>query len=534
MLRCDGSERLLKYEPLLARLHIGAQNLMSAGKSHIRRAKIVCTIGPASSTETMLRELMRAGMDVARLNFSHGTHKEHARVITRLRKIACSESRTICILQDLQGPKIRTGRIRNGRSVVLRNNTRVTITPSTVLGTEERISTTFESLAAEVQSGYRILLSDGLIELAVIGTRGRDVECEVLQGGELGENQGINLPGTALRVAALTEKDREDLEFGIAHNVDMVALSFVRTAEDLREAKRIIGSRSHGLPVIAKLEKPQAIEHLDEILEVADGVMVARGDLGVELPPECVPTIQKRIIRHAAAAGKPVITATQMLESMINHPRPTRAEASDVANAIFDGTDAVMLSAETATGNYPMESTTMMARIVVEAEAHMREIARVHHRHEHPAISISETICRSVAQAAHELPIGAIAVYTASGATARLISKSRPNASVYAFAHREHICNRLNLYWGVLPVSCMPARTVEQMLRNAEQELISRGLLFAGSVMAVISGTAGSTNMLRLHVAGETDAPGDISKGHTRPVSNKSVVSRQSHAERTH
>ena len=479
---------------------------MPDGMTHVRRAKIVCTIGPASSNESMLRELIRAGMDVARLNFSHGTHAEHARVITRLRSVAKSEGRTICILQDLQGPKIRTGCLRDGQAVVLRTGTRLTITPRDISGTQELISTTFTSLAEEVHPGSQILVSDGLIDLRVVGTRGEDVECQVLHGGELREHQGINLPGTPLRIPALTEKDCLDLEFGVANGVDMVALSFVRSPADVIEAKRIVAGRRDDLPIIAKLEKPQAIEHLDEILRVADGVMVARGDLGVELPPECVPVIQKRIIRHAGAAGKPVITATQMLESMISNPRPTRAEASDVANAIFDGTDAVMLSAETATGKYPTESVVMMVRIVAEAEAHMREIAKPHRHREHPATTISETICRSVSQAAHELPIAAIAVYSHSGATARLISKSRPTAPVYAFAHREHICNRLNLYWGVLPVSCMPARTSEQMVADAEQELMSRGLLAKGRVLAVVSGTrgtSGSTNMMRLHVTGE-------------------------------
>ena len=479
---------------------------MANGITQVRRAKIVCTIGPASSDEAMLRELIRAGMDVARLNFSHGTHDEHARVITSLRNVTKSEGRTVCILQDLQGPKIRTGCLRYGKNVALRAGSRVTITPRDIAGTQELISTTFKSLAGEVHPGSQILLSDGLIELMVIDTHGTDVECEVLHGGELREHQGINLPGSPLRVPAMTEKDRLDMEFGVANGVDMVALSFVRSAEDVIEAKRVVAGRSDDLPIIAKLEKPQAIEQLDEILQDADGVMVARGDLGVEQPPECVPVIQKRIIRHAAAAGKPVITATQMLESMIDHPRPTRAEASDVANAIFDGTDAVMLSAETAAGKYPTGATNMMARIVVEAEAHMREIARPHRRHGHPAGSVSETICRTVSEAAHELPIAAIAAYTTTGATARLISRSRPNAPVYAFAHREQICNRLNLYWGVLPVSCMPARTAEQMVENAEQELMSRGLLCAGSVMAVVSGTRGtpgSTNMMRLHVAGE-------------------------------
>ena len=291
-----------------------------------RRAKIVCTVGPASNSEAMLRDLIRLGMDVARLNFSHGTHEEHARVIERLRKAAAKQGRTICILQDLQGPKIRTGRLRDRRPVVLKSGSRVTITPRNVAGTPALIPTGFRGLAHEVEPGSRVLLHDGQIELIVKAIQGDDIECEVVNGGMLGEHQGINLPGTALSVPSLTDKDHKDLEFGIKHEVDMIAISFVRTAADVRETKRLIGVRSDDIPVIAKLEKPQAIEHLEEILEVADGVMVARGDLGVEMPPEQVPIIQKHIIRRAAEWRKPVITATQMLESMIDNPRPTRAE----------------------------------------------------------------------------------------------------------------------------------------------------------------------------------------------------------------
>ena len=475
-----------------------------------RRAKIVCTIGPSCSTEAALRDLMRLGMDVARLNFSHGTHEEHGRVIERLRKAAAAEERTICILQDLQGPKIRTGRLRDRRPLMLATGSRVTITPKNILGTPAVISTSFAALANEVQSGSRILLSDGLIELRVVAIDGRDVKCEVVNGGELREQQGINLPGTAVHVPALTEKDKKDLEFGIARGVDMVALSFVRTADDVLEAKRLIGHRSDDLPVIAKLEKPQAIEHLDEILAAADGVMVARGDLGVELPPEQVPVIQKQIIRRAGEARKPVITATQMLESMIEHPRPTRAEASDVANAIFDGTDAAMLSAETASGRYPREAVTMMSRIIVEAEAHIRDAGQVRRRREHQPLTISETICESVAHAADELDMQAIAVYTETGTTARLVSKYRPKAPIYAFAHRDAVCHRLNLYWGVHPLGCERVRSVEEMLRHAEESLMTHRLLAAGQIMGIISGTrgaSGSTNLMRLHVVGESDRP---------------------------
>ena len=476
------------------------------GASPARRAKIVCTIGPASSTEAMLRDLMRSGMDVARLNFSHGTHDEHARVIERLRRAAAKEERTISILQDLQGPKIRTGRLRERRPVMVKAGSRVTITPRDIPGSATLIATSFKALAQEVEPGMRILLSDGLIELVVLAVHGDDVECEVVNGGLLGEHKGINLPGTALKVPSLTEKDRKDLEFGVKHEVDMVALSFVRTAADVLEAKRLIGMRRDDVPVVAKLEKPQAIEHLEEILEVADGAMVARGDLGVELPPEQVPVIQKHIIRRAAEWRKPVITATQMLESMIENPRPTRAEASDVANAIFDGTDAVMLSAETASGRYPREAVTIMARIITEAESHTRDMPGYLRRREHRRLSIAETICESVAHAADDLDMRAIAVYTETGNTARLISKYRPQAQVFAFAHRKDVCNRLNLLWGVTPIVCPPAKSSTEMVRHAERELMERRIVAPGHVIGVVAGTrttSGSTNLLRLHVVGE-------------------------------
>jgi pyruvate kinase len=333
----------------------------------------------------------------------------------------------------------------------------------------------------------------------------------VINGGRLKEHQGINLPGAVLGVPSLTEKDREDLEFGLAQGVDLVALSFVRTADDVREIKRIIGKRGGPPPVIAKLEKPQAIEHLDEILEVADGVMVARGDLGVEMPPEMVPIIQKEIIRRAAEWRKPVITATQMLESMIEHPRPTRAEASDVANAIFDGTDAVMLSGETAAGKFPREAVAFMERIILEAEAHQQVVPK--RRREHHGLSIAETICESVAHAAYDLDIRAIALFTDSGNTARLISKHRPAAPVYAFTPDACVCNWMNVLWGVHPVKSEPVRTAEDILETAEDWLIRIHAVEPGDVLGITSGThmsSGSTNLMHLHVV---RAPG----AHTEP-----------------
>ncbi|MGC1449905.1 MAG: pyruvate kinase, partial [Candidatus Sulfotelmatobacter sp.] len=426
-----------------------------------RRAKIICTIGPACNTEAAMRDLLRLGMDIARLNFSHGTHEDHAHNIQRLRRAAEREGRTVCILQDLQGPKIRTGPLERHEPVLLKTGTVVTITPRDVPGTAARISTTFPDLAHELTAGARILLSDGLIELRVRGVRGHDVLCNVINGGMLGEHKGINLPGIALSIPALTAKDRKDLEFGLSHGVDAVALSFVRTAADVNMVKQIIAAHHSDVPVIAKLEKPQAIDHLEEILEAADGVMVARGDLGVEMAPEKVPVIQKHVIRRASAWRKPVITATQMLESMIENPRPTRAEASDVANAIFDGTDAVMLSAETANGLYPREAVSMMSRIVIEAEGNTGDFMPFRRRREKHSITIAQAICEAISHAAEDLRMGAIAVFTETGNTARMISKYRPKAAIYAFSQIVPVCNRMNLFWGVTPVRTEQARNAE-------------------------------------------------------------------------
>ena len=484
---------------------------LSAG---VRRAKIICTIGPSSNSEAAMRDLMRLGMDVARLNFSHGTHEEHARNIERLRRAAEKEGRTVCILQDLQGPKIRTGRLKDHKPIVLEAGSTVVITPRDVLGTEKVISTTFQTLAAEVEPEARILLSDGLIELKVTAIEGDDVECEVVNGGTLAEHQGINLPGAALTVPSLTEKDRADLEFGLKHGVDLVALSFVRSAADVLAVKDLIRAHGSNLLVTAKLEKPQAIEALEDILEVTDSVIVARGDLGVELPPERVPVIQKHVIRKCAEWRKPVITATQTLESMIENPRPTRAEASDVANAIFDGTDAVMLSAETASGKYPREAVAIMSRIVVEAERSLLEEGRPERRRRSTHLSVAETICESIAHAANDLDMGAIAVFTESGNTAKLISKYRPKAQIFAFSHVPHVCNRMNLLWGVRPVCHAPARSSEHMVELAESELLNRGKIRPGEIMGVVAGTrlaSGSTNFMRLHTVRQPDSDAEHS-----------------------
>jgi len=470
-----------------------------------RHAKIICTIGPSCNSEDMLRDLMRTGMDVARLNFSHGSHEEHVRSIKRLRDVSEAENRTICILQDLQGPKIRTGNLKDHAAIVLKAGSEVTITPRDLDGTPTLISTTFKTLARDLKPDARILISDGRIELRVLSIKSKDVVCEVINGGVLLEHQGINLPGAVLSIPALTEKDREDLEFGLANGVDMVALSFVRSAADVLLVKEIVKKHGMTTPVIAKLEKPQALEQLEQIFEASDGVMVARGDLGVEMPPEKVPVIQKHVIRRSAAWRKPVIIATQMLESMIEHPRPTRAEASDVANAIFDGTDAVMLSAETASGLYPREAVAIMARIIVEAESNMGEFTQPRRRRDRHSLTIAETICESVAHAAEDLHMAAIAVFTDTGNTARLISKFRPRPVIHAFSHVPAVCNRMNLLWGVRPIYHAQTGTVEGMVGAAEEQLLARDAVKTADVIGVVGGTkmsTGSTNFMRLQIVG--------------------------------
>ena len=490
-----------------AGLELRADPFHRAAGGEPRRAKIVATLGPASSDEGTFRALVRAGLDVARLNFSHGTQENKARLIEMVRRVAGEEQKPVCILADLQGPKIRTGKLEGRAPVLLEAGQALTITPEDVAGTRSRIATTFPTLAENLEPGSRILLSDGLIELLVTRVAGSDVECLVINGGLLGENKGINLPGIAAKVPSLTEKDASDLLFAIEHGVDAVALSFVRNAEDVRLVRDRIAAAGADTWIIAKLEKPQAIENVDEILAVADGVMVARGDLGVEVPPEKVPAMQKLIIRRAAEARKPVITATQMLESMIDNPRPTRAEASDVANAVYDGTDAVMLSAESAAGKYPVEAVKMMAKIVLETETQMRELPELYPlRIRAHATTVPESICESMAHAANDLDIRAIAVFTETGATARLLSKRMPRPPVCALSSSEAVLRRMSLLRGVFPLACGKAATTERMIETVEEALERAHFARPGEIVGIVAGTrtsTGATNFLRMHVLGD-------------------------------
>ena len=473
-----------------------------------RRAKIVATLGPASNTEAVIREMIHAGVDVVRLNFSHSTHERKVSVIQKIRKVSKEERKPLCILGDLQGPKIRTTLLKDHQPVLLKAGHRLVITPRDVIGTAAVVGTTFKTLAENVEQGSRILLSDGLIELRVHEVTGGEVSCDIVNGGMLGESKGINLPGVLVRTPSLTEKDSLDLEFALNHGVDAIAVSFVRTAEDVSMVRNRVTAHGAQTWIIAKLEKPQAVEHLDSILQVADGIMVARGDLGVEVPPEKVPAIQKYIIRRAAEYSKPVITATQMLESMIENPRPTRAEVSDVANAIYDGTDAVMLSGESAVGKYPVLAVEMMSRIVTETERHIRETVEPSTRERHSGLSIAETICEATAHAADDLDLRGIALFTESGATARQLSKYHPAAPIFALSPLEVTVNRLNLLWGTTPIRCPKVNTTEAMVDCAEKLLEKGGYVRAREVIAIVAGTrtkSGSTNFLRMHAMGEND-----------------------------
>ena len=469
-----------------------------------RHSKIVCTIGPACRSPRMIVRLLRAGMDVARLNFSHSTHEEHARNIVQLRSAAHELKKTIAILADLQGPKIRTGALAGGRPVLLRAGQKFVITTARVLGDSTRVSTVFRSLPRDVHRGDRILLSDGLIELRVERVRGGEVICEVVNGGALGEHKGINLPGVKLRVPAMTSKDRVDLAFALKHGADYIAVSFVRRPEDVALAKSVIRRAGKDTPVISKLEKPEAIENLEGILRVSDGVMVARGDLGVEMNPETVPVVQKNIIARAREFRRPVITATQMLESMTQNPRPTRAEASDVANAIFDGSDAVMLSAETASGKYPIEAVSMMARIIHEAEASIQEYPRPTTAQEQ--LKIAETVAEIVCHASRELHMKLIAVFTHSGFTARLVSRYRPLVPIVAFSPEASTRRRMSLLWGVTSRGISDMKKIDGLADLAEKRLLEERLVKKGDVIGIVAGTPmgirGTTNFMKFHVIG--------------------------------
>ncbi len=469
----------------------------------MRRTKIVCTIGPSTDSPEMMEKLLLAGMDVARLNFSHGTHQDHAARIVNLRAIAKKHNRPLAILQDLQGPKIRTGKLTDGKPVTLKAGDRFFISMHELVGTAERVSTTYTPLSGDVKPGDRILISDGLIECRVVVSTADEVETEVIFGGELRESQGINLPGVNVSAPALTEKDAEDLAFGMSQDVDYIALSFVRRPADLHDIKQRIAAAGKHIPVIAKIEKPEAFDDIPGILAATDAVMVARGDLGVEVPAEEVPTMQKQLIEACNNAGIPVITATQMLDSMIRNPRPTRAEVSDVANAIIDGTDAVMLSGETANGAFPIESVRMMAQIATAAEASGRHGDQ---GGQHWRVSQQPTMSKAISAAAvavvAALPVKAIIAFTASGNTARLVSRLRPSVDILGFTPSETAYNQMALVWGVRPMMMEYVELLDDLSENVSRLLLETGYAERGDQFVMTGGhpisQRGATNFVKV------------------------------------
>lgn len=465
--------------------------------------KIVVTLGPATDPPGILERILAEGADVFRLNASHGDHASHTARIQAARTAAANAGRHVGILLDLQGPKIRLGKFEGGVCTLETGNF-FTITTEEVMGNSERASTGYPHFAHEVETGARILLADGAVELAAVESDGTNVRTVVVSGGEIGDNKGINLPGVKLSLPSLTEKDLTDLHFGLNAGIDMIALSFVRTAEDVQELRERLGRLP--IPIVAKIEKPEGWENIEPILDVADGVMVARGDLGVETALEKVPRIQKLIIRRARRKGRFVITATQMLESMIEHSTPTRAEVSDVANAIYDGTDAVMLSAETSKGKYPVEAVRIMARIAAEAEESLRNKGYQDPPHS-PSPTSAEILADAAYHAAKESGAAAIVVFTSTGSSARLVSRYRPPVPIFAITPHDTAARQLSVSYGVIPLPAPDVSSTDEMLAQTDRVMVERGFLKSGQLVVFLAGQpvgrAGTTNLMKLHRLGQ-------------------------------
>jgi pyruvate kinase len=468
----------------------------------MRRAKIVATLGPATNTYETIRAIIEAGVDVARLNLSHGSHEVHEAVYAHVRKVADDLGKPVAVLVDLQGPKIRTGKFANGPHVLAAGDI-FTITTEDVEGTQEIVGTTFKGLPQDVAKGDTLLIDDGKINLRVLDTDGVRVRTEVVVGGAISNNKGINLPGVAVNVPALSEKDEDDLRWGLRIGADYIALSFVRNAGDITRVHEIMAEEGIRLPVIAKIEKPQAVAAIDEIVDAFDAIMVARGDLGVELPLEQVPLVQKSAVEAARRMAKPVIVATQMLESMISSPVPTRAETSDVANAILDGADAVMLSGETSVGEHPVVTVATMARIIENTEEHGLE--RISPLGTRPRTQ-GGAITLAAAEVADFVEAKYVCVFTESGDSARRMSRLRFRIPMKAFATDEAIRRRMALYWGITSYLVDPVTHTDEMFAEVDESLLTEGLAKKGDKVVVISGSppgvAGSTNDLRVHIVG--------------------------------
>ncbi|MGE4517969.1 MAG: pyruvate kinase [Desulfobacteraceae bacterium] len=463
----------------------------------MNKTKIVCTIGPASSTPEIIKELIKSGMNVARLNFSHGSHEDHKKTFDLIRQISDELDIPVAVLQDLSGPKIRTGKVE-GNGIELIPGKELVLTTDEVIGSGKKVSVSYKKLPQDVKINELILLADGLMEIRVKEIKGNDITCIVESGGLLTSNKGINLPGTSLNIPALTQKDRTDLEFGLSIGVDFVALSFVRSAGDIEEIKEIIGSFGRTTPVIAKIEKHEAIEHFDEILDKADGIMVARGDLGVEVPLENVPIYQKMLVNKSVKAGKPVIIATQMLSSMVSSPRPTRAEATDIANAVLDGTDALMLSEETASGNHPVEAVKYMRKIADNAE---KEYPYPKFKFQ-PDSEASRAVPYAACVLSSFTNASAIVAPTRSGYTAAQISRFRPESRIIALSPLKESIRKLCLYWGCIPKIFGDPKDTDEMLDQGAKAALESRLVKKGETIIITAGhpvwVSGTTNMLKV------------------------------------
>ena len=467
----------------------------------MRRTKIVCTIGPATRSSKIIEELIKRGMDVARLNFSHGTYEEHSLTVQYVRKASLKLGRPVALLQDLAGPKIRVGLIQKG-SVILKEGSTFVLTNRNVPGNEREVSITYSLLPQRVKEGETILLADGSLELKVEKTTYTDIKCRVIRGGELSSQKGINLPTSSFDIPSFTEKDYKDLLFGIEHNVDFIGISFVKKAEDILRVRKILKEKEVEISLIAKIEKREALNNIEKIIEAADGIMVARGELGVEVPIQEVPLIQKKIIKKCNLVGKPVITATQMLESMIENSRPTRAEVTDIANAIFDGTDAIMLSAETAIGKYPLESVRIMDKIAIKTEEALNYKKILKER----ALSVEPTtpdaISHATCQVAQDLGAKAIITFTFSGSTARRVARYRPRVPIIAASPNRKTIRRLALSWGVYPLQSPDLKNTDEMISKSKEIALKTGMVQQGDKIVITAGVPfgipGTTNLLKV------------------------------------
>jgi len=482
-----------------------------------RRTKIVCTLGPATNDDSVLRELMVSGMNVARLNFSHGDHEYHLSNMTRIRRIAGELGKHVAIMLDTRGPEIRLELFENHK-VELKKGQTFTLCMESIMGNAERASITYKELPGDVREGTTILIDDGLVSMTVRSVSPEEIVCVVNNDGVVSDRKGINVPDVDLSMPYLSQKDREDIAFGVRNGIDFVAASFARTADDMLEVRRLFSQEGRSnVNIIAKIENMQGVQNIDEILRVSDGIMVARGDLGVEIPLEQVPVIQKMLIHKAYTSGKPVITATQMLDSMMKNPRPTRAESTDVANAIYDGTSAIMLSGETAAGAYPIEAVRTMARIAVSAEADINYTKRFKEREDEGTPDVTNAISHATCTSAQDLGAAAIITVTKSGRTAKMISKYRPACPIICCTTDETVCRQLNLSWGVTPLMIGEAENTDDLFELAVQAGEDAGLLHDGELVVMTAGVplgvSGTTNLMKVHVVGHILVTG---KGVTR------------------